>query len=225
MQLRKGLDWWTHRAWIKFGCLISVIMVAAILICWQRWSMELKIVASIAALIPIHVLEEWVFPGGFHYQYNCVMKSDHPECYPMNRLSDMLTNLIATLMYVVLTAGCCAQGKVSDGIILGTMIFCGLEFFMHTMFGCVMYKKFKDCGKTTIYGPGSITAYFGFTVLGILCAFCLKWTQLTLLDWSVALAILLFIGVGCILLPENLLKSKNHPLKFENNGYYDRFLK
>ena len=64
------LNWWCDRAWIKFGCWISAFMTILILLFWKKWSTKLKIMSSIAALIPIHVLEEWVFPGGFNYQYN-----------------------------------------------------------------------------------------------------------------------------------------------------------
>lgn len=46
-----------------------------ILLNWESWSTELKIVASVAALMPVHVIEEWVFPGGFHYQYNSLFRS------------------------------------------------------------------------------------------------------------------------------------------------------
>ena len=223
MNKRSGIDWWTYRAWIKFGCAITVIVTGFILFNWENWSTELKVIASIAALIPIHVVEEWVFPGGFHYQYNCTMKSEQPKCYPMNRISDMLTNLIATFLYIGLTIICIIKGNVNNGIIVGTIIFCALEFFMHTMFGVLMYKKFNKKGKTTIYGPGSITAYGGFTVLGIILSYSLKGQTISMFDWGIAFAILLFIVVGCILIPENLLKKKNHPYAFEDNGYFDKF--
>ncbi|MGE9835214.1 hypothetical protein [Streptococcus orisratti] len=93
---KNGLNWWTDRAWIKFSCAIAVLMTAVILMNWTNWSVELKVTAAIAALIPIHVIEEWVFPGGFHYQYNIFFKSDQPDRFPMSRLTDMLTNSIVT---------------------------------------------------------------------------------------------------------------------------------
>ena len=143
----------------------------------------------------------------------------------MNRVSDMLTNLMATFLYIALTIVCVINGNVSNGIVLGTIVFCALEFFMHTMFGSVMYAKFRGAGKTTIYGPGSITAYFGFTVLGAILLYCLEEKTISSADWMVALGILLFIGFGCILIPENLLKKKDSPYKYDNNGYFERFIK
>ena len=63
----------------------------------ENWSMDLTVTAAISVLIPLHVVEEWVFPGGFHYHYNTVMKSKQLDRYPMSRLTDMLTNFIKTL--------------------------------------------------------------------------------------------------------------------------------
>ena len=60
--------------------------------------MDLIVIAAISVLIPLHVIEEWVFPGGFHYHYNTVMKSKQLDRYPMSRLTDMLTNFIATIL-------------------------------------------------------------------------------------------------------------------------------
>ena len=87
-------------------------MTAVILWKWNEWNAELIITAAIAALIPIHVVEEWVFPGGFHYQYNYCMGSDQLDRYPMCRKSDMFTNLIATFMYIDFTV----YAVCNDGI-------------------------------------------------------------------------------------------------------------
>ena len=223
--MKKDMNWWCDRAWIKCSCLIAAIMTGLILLNWENWSAELKIIAAIAALIPVHVVEEWVFPGGFHYQYNCTFGSDQPDRYPMCRLSDMITNLVATVLYITLTIICIVNGRVSNGIILGTIVFCVLEFFMHTMFGIRMYLKFKSKGKTTIYGPGSITAYLGFTVFGIILLYCMEGRTVVSGDWVEALIILCIIGFVCILIPENLLKKKDNKYFFESSGYFDRFLK
>ena len=62
------------------------------------------------------------------------------------------------------------EGEVPLGITIGTIGFCALEVVIHTMFGIQMYQRFHAKGKQTIYGPGSITAYFGFGVFGIILA-------------------------------------------------------
>ena len=218
------LNWWCDRAWIKFSCLITATMTGLILLNWENWSTELKIIAATAALIPVHVIEEWVFPGGFHYQFNCISGSNQPDRYPMSRLTDMITNVAATLFYVFLTVWCMISGVVSNGIILGTVIFCALELIVHTIFGTIMYVKFKANGKTTIYGPGSITTYLGFVVFGVILLYCMKDRAIVPGDWIGAAGVLGFILIGCLLLPDYLFKKKDNQYFFESNGYFDRFL-
>lgn len=223
MKTRTKLDLWCDRAWIKFGCMITAIMVICLLINWQNWSLEIKLLASIAALIPIHVVEEWVFPGGFHYQYNVgIYGSDKPNHYPMCRLSDMYTNLIATFLYIFLTIFA-LNYHVTAGMLMGTFAFCALEFVLHTVMGIKMYIRFHSQGKTTCYGPGSITAYLGFFPIGILCLYALQGKMITSFDWIICIAILLFIAVICILIPENIIKDKNTKYAFQSSGYFERF--
>ena len=222
----KTLNWWCKRAWIYFECSISFIMMFFLLLNWNIWGTDLKVIASIAILIPLHVIEEWIFPGGFHYQYNVgLFNSNKPNHYPMCRLSDMFTNTLATLLYIALTFICTTDnGNVPTGFLLGTAIFSMLELFMHTLMGIKMYIRFRKKGKTTIYGSGSITAYFGFVPLGIIAVYCISEKTIILTDWIICLGILLFIGVICILIPENTIKKKDSSYFFESEGYYKRFL-
>ena len=216
---------WCRRAWIYFGVCITFCMTAVILYFWNDWSTELIILAAVAALVPIHVVEEWVFPGGFHYQYNFCWRSDQLDRYPMCRKSDMYTNLIATFMYIGFTVYCAVAGYVPRGLVVGTIGFCLLEIFLHTLFGTVMYIHFRSAGKQTIYGPGSITAYFGFGVFGVILARGLNWSALTSTDWLIgALVTLGGIGCLCVLLPETIIKKRNNNYAFPTAGYYERFL-
>lgn len=221
---RTALDRWCDRAWIKFGCLIAGAMAILILANWTTWSTELKVTAAIAVLLPLHVVEEWVFPGGFHYQYNSMYKSDRPDRYPMCRLSDMATNLLITFLYVVLTLAYAATGTVTTGIIMGTLAFCYIEVIVHTAIGIKMYRRFKEQGKTTIYGPGSITAYYGFGVLGVISTWCMIGRTPEIIDWVICLGILAFIGVLSILIVENTLNKACDKFVFPSAGYYERFL-
>ena len=222
---RTKLDLWCDRAWIKFSIVLAFVMMVAILVNWNTWSDGLKVIAGIAVLIPNHVIEEWVFPGGFHYQYNVMMyKSDRPNCYPMCRCSDMITNLVTTLLFVGLTIWCAATGEVPEGMLMAVVAFSALEFFMHTAFGAFMYFKFRDRGKTTIYGPGSVTAYFGFVPLGAIAFLSLQGATITGTDWAICIGILLFIAVCTILIPETLIKKHGEKYPFADAGYYQRFL-
>lgn len=225
MKKRTALDLWCDRQWIKFSLVLSAIMALCMLLFHDTWSDELNVIAAVAVLIPLHVVEEWVFPGGFHYQYNCFMyHSDKPNHYPMCRLSDMITNLVTTILYILFTIYCVVKESVRPGFLMGTAAFSLLEVVMHTVFGIAMYQKFKDKGKTTIYGAGSFTAYFGFGPIGFMAISCLKGCTITGIDIALCIGILLFIAVVCILIPENTIKDKNTPYAFSSAGYFERFL-
>ncbi|MGM0168532.1 hypothetical protein IGI39_004287 [Enterococcus sp. AZ135] len=223
---KTGLDWWSNRAWILFGCCITAFMTLMILINWNTWPSEVKAMAGMSALIPIHVVEEWVFPGGFHFQYNTFLyKSDQPDRYPMCRASDMITVLSTTFMYMTITAMSVSNnGKVYIGALIGSVAFCLLEVGFHTYCGIRAYFKYKKKGKTTIYGPGSITAYLGFGSLGTIMMYNLQGKTIGTSDWLGCAAVLGLIACFC-LLPEIIFKKKDSPYYFASNGYYDQFLK
>jgi hypothetical protein len=225
--MKRDMNWWCDRAWIIFGCWITAFMTALIMIFWNTWSTELKVIAAIAALIPIHVVEEWVFPGGFHFQYNTFLyKSDQPDRYPMCRKSDMITNLEATFMYMILTLITVLYGReVKTGVIMGTIGFCILEVFLHTLFGTMAFFKYRTQGKQTIYGPGSITAYLGFGVFGVILCYGMQGRTIATSDWIICGIILAIIAFCCILIPENIIKKKDNDYFFRTDGYYERYKK
>lgn len=200
-------------------------MLTLMVVFWQSWSTELKVVAAIAALVPIHVVEEWVFPGGFHYQMNTCMGSKEVDWWPMSRLTDMMTNLIATFMYVGLTIYCWCVGCVSDGIVLGTILFCLLEFIVHTALGTSMYFRFRSAGKKTIYGPGSITTYCVFCVLGGILCYSLDWSALTGHDWFIGLIISLGgIVVLAIAAPTLIFKRVAPRYPYPRTFYFEQYI-
>lgn len=123
---KTGLNWWSDRAWIKSGCLLAAVMTAVILVKWESWTDELKIIGAVGALVTVHVLEEWVFPGGFHYQYNILQKSSRPDRYPM-------CSVPASIMIVALLF--CVSEVVShtayDGfLVLGVLSFYSLRILI-----------------------------------------------------------------------------------------------
>lgn len=223
---RMNFNEWCKTAWLKCSLLITALMLALILLCWNTWSTSLKCVAAVAALIPVHATEEWLFPGGFAYQYNLFLnKSRCPNAYPMNRASDMVTVLGTTVMYALLVLYFAVTGRdVPSGVLLGATCFSALEVSVHTYFGICAYRKFKSKGKTTIYGTGSMTAYAGFLVLG-----CIMVRQIAALGisgadigWCVAV-----LGVTSVLVfvPEAKFKDEHSPYAYPNSGYYERFLR
>ena len=216
---------WCQTAWLKVSLIISGIMLVLMLINWTNWSTALKCVAVITALVPVHATEEWIFPGGFAYQYNLFLnKSEYPTCYPMNRASDMITVLGTTIMYGLLTIYFAITGAdVPSGILLGATCFSALEVSVHTFFGIKAYFRFRDKGKTTIYGTGSMTAYTGFLVLGIIMLRQIILMGITVSDIVLCIVILGITSILCFV-PEAVFKDKNSPYAYSNAGYYDRYL-
>ncbi|OZG67390.1 beta-carotene 15,15'-monooxygenase [Bifidobacterium eulemuris] len=223
---KTGLSWWSDRAWLWFGWCVTAVITVLILLNWRTWSAELKLVAAIAALIPVHATEEWVFPGGFNFQYNTFLyRSARPDRYPMCRASDMITVLGVTIMYAVVAfAYAVGGGAVHAGVLMSAMAFSALEVVFHTYCGVRAYLMYRSKGKTTIYGPGSITAYLGFGVLGVLMFYSLRDMSIGASDWGLCALILAAIVCFCFI-PEQAFKNKVDSYYFETNGYYDRFLK
>lgn len=217
------LNWCSNRAWLKFSLVMSFCLIGLILLFWSSWTTELKLLAATAALIPIHATEEWVFPGGFAFQYNQFLyASSSPDRYPMNRASDMVTVLGTTLLYLLLTLISLMTGQAATGILMSVAGFALLEVGVHTYLGIRAYLRYRAQGKTTIYSVGSLSAYAGFGPLAVLAIMtCLQrgiqWT-----DWIWALAILMGIALLCVL-PEKIFQDKNSPYVFGWAHYYTRF--
>ena len=219
-------SWWCYRSWIKFSLCVTTLVTIAILIWWNEWSVPVKIFAAIGALIPIHVVEEWVFPGGFFYQYNTfAFRSDIPYRYPQNRLSDTITNLLATFLYVILALWYVLTGSaVPASVILMTIGFCILEVVIHSYFGIMAWLRFRSVGKTTIYGVGSVTAYFCFAPFGAILCYSLADYAITGSDWLYGIIELIVMLICVVVLPEQFTKSRDTRFVFPSAGYYERFL-
>lgn len=216
---------WCKTAWLKCGLLISALMIVLILVNWNSWSTALKCIAAVAALIPVHATEEWIFPGGFAYQYNLFLNSsDYPKAYPMNRASDMITVLGTTVMYALLVLYfAVTETPVPSGVLLGATGFSVLEVSVHTYFGIRAYGKFKNKGKTTIYGTGSVSAYTCFLPLGCIMIWQITVQKFSVTDLGWCVAVLGIISV-LVFVPEAKLKDTNSPYAYQNSGYYERFL-
>ena len=138
-----GKKWLSCCLYVMIG--ISGIILGITFCKWSVWTLQDKIFAFATVLLPLHVLEEWYFPGGFHTMYNLMAKSDCLDRYPMNQMSDMWTNLIGVIFgCIVLTVG------VSPFFCVMQLFLCCAEIFGHFSGGIFLKKTFKDKGKRTI---------------------------------------------------------------------------
>lgn len=214
------LNKWCRKPWLYVMYTLGAVMAVILIVNWNRWDTAQKLLTAMAVVLPAHVYEEWQVPGGFHYSYNMLFGSEYPNRYPMNRLTDMITNFAGELFFIVLIII-----GANTGMILALAIFSTLEVVIHTIVGAICYRKFKSKGKRSIYSPGLITAYIGFGVVGTLMFVWLSQNHISGSDWLVALGILAVMLIGMIAIPESLLKKKENEYAFATAGYFEKFLR
>lgn len=217
--MRKIFKAWLN-VWLYVIVFISGVVIGVAVVKRNEWSLQTKIFAYATALLPLHVLEEWRFPGGFHYMYNLMADSEKPDRYPMNQLSDMLTNLIGIAFGVtVLFIGLNSVFSVMQ------LFLCVAEIFGHAKGGIFSYNKFKKNGKKTIYNPGLCTTVFGYlpVAAAIIISFIVDVSP-TWQQWLVGVLCGIVLGALSLKLPEKLTKNKNTSYVYDRgNGYFDKY--
>lgn len=208
--------------WLYVMAAIGVVLGILIWKNRKSWS-KLNILCALAIIVLIrHVMEEWVLPGGLHYSYNIAHGSALLSKYPMNRLTDMITNFGAVVI------GCIVL-KVwgfRKPAALVTMLFCGMEVFMHVKIGIQDMQIFGKYGMNTLYSPGIISSLFGFLPVGVLIAvelFKNKENRPKFTQWLMAIAASAALSFLLINLPEMVFSSENTPYEFTDRGFYEQY--
>ena len=187
----------------------------------KKWD-TINILCTLAIIVLVlHVIEEWVLPGGLHYSYNISHGSMILSRYPMNRLTDMITNFGGVLL------GCIVLRvwgfRKPAGI--AVMLFSAFEVVIHVVVGIDSMNRFGEYGQNTLYSPGLITSLFGFLPIAISLAVHLfkKENRATIKQWVMAVAAMFAFCFLLINLPEMVLSSEENPYGFTNRGYYEQF--
>jgi len=208
--------------WLYVMVLTSGIIIGMLAAHWFAWDTGTKLFALATALLPIHVLEEWRFPGGFHTMYNLMKGSDLLDRFPMNQLSDMWTNLIGVIFgCIVLIVG------VHPIFLIMQLFLCCAELFGHFYGGVFSYKRFKSKGKKTIYNPGLFTTVFGYLpIAAAIIAVLFTSNRPSIGESLIGLACSVLLGAFSLKIVENICKNKDTPYGYTwGNGYYEKFLK
>ena len=220
MTVQKAAKIWLS-VWLYVMVLVSGTVIGLLAANWALWDAGTKLFAAATALLPIHVLEEWRLPGGFHTMYNLMKGSDAPDRYPMNQLSDMWTNLIGVIFgCVVLAVG------VRPIFLIMQLFLCLAELFGHISGGIFAYKRFRDKGKRTIYNPGLFTAVFGYLPIAAEIAVCLFTSDRPSL-WEIPVGLIcsVLLGAFSLKIVESICKSKDTPYAYTwGDGYFAKFL-
>lgn len=213
------------QAWLSIW--LYVMAAIGIYLGWQvyknrkSWS-GLQTLCTLAVIVLVlHVLEEWVFPGGLHYSYNLSHGSDVLSRYPMNRLTDMVTNFGGVVLGVVVLRVWGFRKPAAIAI----MLFSGFEVVIHVAIGISSMQTFGAYGMNTLYSPGLATALFGFLPVAVGLARVLfgEEERPSAKQWIMAVAAMFGLCFLLINLPEDLLGSPDSPYAFTNRGYYAQY--
>lgn len=208
--------------WLYVMAAIAIVLGIKIYKNRKTWD-SLNILCALAIIVLVlHVLEEWVLPGGLHYSYNIAHGSTLLSRYPMNRLTDMITNFGAVVV------GCIVL-KVwgfRKPAALAVMMFSAFEVVMHVAIGIQDMQIFAAYGMNTIYSPGLITSLFGFLPVCVAIAIQLfkkKENRPTLIQWIMAIVGTFALCFLLINLPEGVLGKEDSPYEFTDRGYYEQY--
>ncbi len=208
--------------WLYVMAAIGIVLGWKVYKNRKTWD-KLNMLCTLAVIVLIlHVIEEWVFPGGLHYSYNISHGSYLLSRYPMNRLTDMITNFGAVVV------GCIILKffKFRKPAAIAIMIFSFFEVFIHVAIGITDMQIFAPYGANTLYSPGLVTSLFGFLPVGALLVNELVLTKAERpksIQWVMGIVGMFVLCFLLINLPEMILGNENSPYEFTDRGYYEQF--
>lgn len=142
--MKSFFDKWCDQLWLYLLYLLAIIMGNILMLKWDVWSVPRILSCLLAIMIPAHVFEENTFPAGFFFMNNLNFKSKDPMVYPQNRVTNMVTNLGAEIVFIIMTA---YAVRIEVTAVLVVIIFGVIELVNHTREGIHMYFRYRNKGK------------------------------------------------------------------------------
>ena len=219
---RTWLDWWCGQPWLHATYALGIVMLCVAVIMWPEWGAQQRVMGLLCVFVPLHVFEELTWPNGFQVMMNkLIQKSDNPLAYPENRLTDMVTNFGAELLFIAMLALTPAAGNM---FVVFAAVFGIGETVAHTIFSVASLRHYAPMGKRTIYSPGYVTACCLLLPVGV---FSLHWlvTSGTFVPWDLwGLAFVAFLIGFMIRLPFIIsYKIKSTRFAYDSKGYFEKF--
>ncbi len=219
----KLLSKWCDKAWlyVVYAMAASVAIVAVIN--WGDWNVPQKLIGLLCVSIPMHIFEENTYPGGFFFMNNSTFGSKNPMMYPQNRMTNMVTNLGAEIVFILL----CVNALKMEASVVTVVIFFGIvELVNHTREGIGMYKKYRSKGKKTIYAPGLLTSICPLFPQAAVGIWWLSNNRFEVSDILAGIGISVGIAVCLILIPFGIsIKVKSEEFSFKDKGYFEKYEK
>lgn len=221
--MKKIFSKWCDQIWLYIVYFLGVVMACMLVWNVDTWEMPRKLVCLLAIVVPMHIFEENSFPAGFYYMNNLGFGSQEPMVYPQNRCTNMVTNLGAEIVLILLTI----HVQIVEQSAVTLVLFFGLgETINHTRSGILMFRRYREQGKKTIYGPGLMTSW---CVMIPLSTAALKWLinhPVTVMQVLGGIGIFLGIAICLILLPFAVsIKVKSREFAFRDKGYFEKYEK
>ena len=216
------LDKWCGKPWLYATYFLGVVMLIVLIIKWPSWSVPERLIGLLAVVLPLHVFEELTWPNGFQFMMNkLIQKSDKPLAYPENRLTDMITNFGAELMFIAFVFLMPVLGN--KAVVFAALFGIG-ETFAHTIFSVVTLKHYKVKGKKTLYSPGFVTAWCSLLEIGIAGIYWLAASGTFVKSDLWGLALVAFLMIFMIRLPFIIsYKIKSTRFAYTDMGYFSKF--
>lgn len=212
--------WFVSTGWIYCMSVMSIVLTVQLIVRWKDWDTRRKLGALTVIVLTFHVWEEWVIPGGFHYYYNISSAAQLRDSYPMNELTDMITNFGGAVLWFVLVEADKFGRKMSFAV----MLFSYAEVIIHILGASSSQSILLENGiYSGFYGPGLLTALVCWLPLGIAYTVYFVKTRVKWKDAVGGVLILVALSVLLITLPESLLKSEDTPYAFDNAGWYEQW--
>ncbi len=217
----KALKKWCDRTWLYLVYLLAVIMACALIWNWDSWEMYQKLICILAIIVPAHIFEENSFPAGFYFMNNAGFGSKAPMAYPQNECTNMVTNLGAEIVIILLNF---LAWRIPASVVTLAVVFGLGETLNHTRSGILMYRRYRDKGKKTFYGPGLVTSWCMMIPLSAAGIHWLVNNPYTAGQIVGGIGIMLGIAVGLILLPFAIsLRVKSERFAFDDKGYFEKY--
>ena len=216
------LNKWCGQPWLHTTYFLGIVMLNVLIIKWGDFTIHQKLMGLLTVILPIHVFEELTWPNGFHFMMNkLIQKSDNPLAYPENRLTDMITNFGAELLFIILTI---LAPTLGNKVIVFAAIFGIGETIAHTIFSIVTLNHYRSMGKRTLYSPGFATAWGMLLEVGIYCVYWLVTSGTFAISDLLGLLGVAFLIGFMIRLPFIIsYKIKSTKYAYEEIGYLEKY--
>ncbi|MGN0641299.1 MAG: HXXEE domain-containing protein [Oscillospiraceae bacterium] len=213
--------WFVEQGWLYCMLIMGIVLTVQLIVHWKDWDILRKLGAFTVIVLVFHVWEEWVIPGGFHYYYNMSSDAALRDRYPMNELTDMITNFGGALIWFILVQTNKYERKMSFAV----MSFGYAEVAIHLLGAASSRTLLLESGiYSPFYGPGMLTALVCWLPLAI--AYTVYFVKNCIKKWDIigGAIILVVLSMLLITMPESLLKSEDTPYVYDNAGWYEQYI-